>query len=47
MIMLIRFLSITLSTASQGVHQDSFIVMDGTDISKRYAKFMESMIQVR
>lgn len=32
-----------LSTASQGVHKDSFIVMDGTDISKKYAKFMEGL----
>lgn len=32
-----------LSTASQGVDQDSFIVMDGTDISKKYAKFMEGL----
>ena len=38
-----KILKYHLSTASQGVHQDSFIVMDGTDISKRYAKFMEGL----
>lgn len=32
-----------LYTATQGVHKDSFIVMDGTDISKKYARFMEGL----
>ena len=32
-----------LSTASKSVGRDSFIIMDGTDISKKYAKFMEGL----
>jgi len=32
-----------LSKAQQGVSNDSFILMDGTDISKKYAKFMEGL----
>ena len=32
-----------LSNATQGVGKESFIVMDGTDISKKYAKFMEGL----
>ena len=32
-----------LSTASRGVGEDNFIVMDGTDIRKKYAKFMEGL----
>lgn len=36
-----------LSTASKGVGKDSFIIMDGTDISKKYAKFMEGLELVK
>jgi len=36
-----------LSKAQQGIHADSFIIMDGTDISKKSAKFMEGLEFVR
>lgn len=36
-----------LETASIGVCQDDFIVMDGTDISKKHAKYMEGLEFVR
>ena len=32
-----------LSNAQNGVDNESFIVMDGTDISKKHAKFMEGL----
>lgn len=36
-----------LSNAQQGVSSESFILMDGTDISKKHAKFMEGLEFVR
>lgn len=36
-----------LSTVTSGVSKDSFIIMDGTDISKKYAKFMEGLELVK
>jgi hypothetical protein len=38
-----KVLEYHLSTATQGVDKDSCIVIDGTDISKKYAKFMEDL----
>ena len=32
-----------LSIATQGVSKDGFLLMDGTDISKKHAKFMEGL----
>lgn len=36
-----------LAAAAPGVSKDAFIVMDGTDISKRHAKYMEGLEFVR
>lgn len=36
-----------LAEACKGVNKDSFILMDGTDISKKHAKFMEGLEFVR
>ncbi len=36
-----------LKTIGSGVPNDAFIIMDGTDISKKYAKYMEGLELVR
>src|SRR5680860_50222 len=42
-----KVLDAHLVTVCSGVGRDSFIVMNGTDISKKYAKFMEGLEFVR